>query len=130
MNADENAIRNVVAQWHRATAASDVDTVLGLMSEDAVFLVPGKPPIKGRSTFEKGLRSLFKSHSVDSTGEVLECVVSGGLGYCLTQLTVRLTPLSGGKADVRTGSALSIFRKQADGSWVLVRDANLLPPAT
>ena len=130
MNADENAIRNVVAQWHRATAASDVDTVLGLMSEDAVFLVPGKPPIKGRSTFEKGLRSLLKSHSVDSTGEVLECVVSDDLGYCLTQLTVRMTPLSGGKADVRTGSALSIFRKQAGGSWVLVRDANLLPPAT
>lgn len=55
MNADEQAIRNLVAQWHRATAAGDVDTVLGLMDEGAVFLVAGRPPMKGRSTFEKGL---------------------------------------------------------------------------
>jgi len=28
----------------------------------------------------------------------------------------------------RLGSALSIFRKHADGRWLLSRDANLLPP--
>ena len=39
MNADEQTIRNLVAQWHRATAAGVVDTVLGLMSEDVVFLI-------------------------------------------------------------------------------------------
>ena len=127
MNADGQAIRNLVAQWHRATAAGDVDTVLGLMDEDAVFLVAGRPPMKGRSTFGKGLRGLLKSHRVESTGTVQEVQVSGDLAYCWTMLTVRMTPLSGGGANERTGSALSILRKQASGSWVLVRDANLLP---
>jgi uncharacterized protein (TIGR02246 family) len=129
VNADERAIRDVVAQWHRATAAGDVDTVLRLMSEDVVFLVPGKPPMKGRSTFEKGLRALLKSHRVDSSGEVQEVQVSGDLAYCWSLLTVRMTPVSGGDANVRSGSTLSIFRKQASGTWALVRDANLLPPA-
>lgn len=129
MNADEQAIRNVIAQWHRATAAGDVDTVLGLMSEDVVFLVPGKSPMKGRSTFEKGLRGLLKSHRVDSTGEVQEVEISNDLAYSWTLLTVRMTPLSGGRANVRSGSTLSILRKQANGAWVLVRDANLLAAA-
>ena len=84
MNADEQTIRDLVAQWHRATAAGDVDTVLGLMSEDAVFLVSGKPPMKGRSTFEKGLRGLLKSHRVDSAGDIQEVEVSGDLAYCWT----------------------------------------------
>ena len=44
MSTDEQAIRNLVEQWHRATAAGDVDTVLGLMAEDVVFLMAGKPP--------------------------------------------------------------------------------------
>lgn len=130
MNADEQTIRNLVAQWHRATAAGDVDTVLGLMSEDVVFLVPGKPPMQGRSTFEKGLRGILKSHRIDSRGEVQEVEVSDDLAYCWILLTVGMTPLSGGDANVRSGSALSIFRKQSNGSWTLVRDANLLPPAS
>ena len=129
MNADEKAIRDVVALWHRATAAGDVDTVLGLMVEDVMFLVAGKPPMEGRATFEKGLRGLLKTHRVESTGEVQEVRVCGDLAYCRTFLKVRMTPLSGGPAMDRSGSTLSIFGKQADGAWRLVRDANLLPPA-
>ena len=130
MTADEQAIRTVIIQWHRATAAGDVDAVLPLMSEDVVFLVAGKPPMKGRSTFERGLRNLLKSHSLDSGADIQEIDVSRDLAYCWTLLTVRMTPLSGGDATVRSGSTLSIFRKQTNGSWVLVRDANLLPPAS
>jgi uncharacterized protein (TIGR02246 family) len=127
VKADEQSIRDVVAQWHRATSAGDVDTVLGLMTEDVVFLVAGKPPMKGRSNFEHGLRGLLKSHRVESSGDVREVRVSGDLAYCWTSLTVRMTPLAGGAANERSGSALSIFQKQPDGSWKLVRDANLLP---
>jgi len=101
MNADEQTIRNLVSQWHRATAAGDVDIILGLMSEDVVFLVPGKPPMQGRSTFEKGLRGLLKSHRIDSRGDVQEVEVSDDLAYCWTLLTVRMMPLSGGDANVR-----------------------------
>jgi uncharacterized protein (TIGR02246 family) len=129
MTTDEQAIRNLVAKWHRATAAGDVDSILGLMAEDVVFLVAGKPPMKGRSSFEKGLRGLLKSHRVESSGDVQEVLVSGDLAYCWTLLKVRVTPLAGGSANERSGSTLSILRKQANGSWVLARDANLLPSA-
>jgi uncharacterized protein (TIGR02246 family) len=108
----------------------DVDTVLSLMAEDVTFLVAGKPPMQGRSAFAKALRKVLASHSIESTGEVQEVVVSESLAYCWTRLTVRTEPRSGGETNERTGSALSIFRKQVNGSWLLVRDANLLPAAT
>ena len=126
MSPDEQAIRTLVSLWHTATAAGDVDTVLTLMAEDVVFLVPGHPPIRGRSTFERGLRSLLAQNRIESTNEVQEVEVSGKRAYCWTNLTVRVVSLSGAAATVRTGSALSILRKQADGRWVVVRDANLL----
>lgn len=122
---EEQAIRDLVARWHRATGAGDVDTVVSLMADDVVFLVPGQPPMKGRSSFERGLRALLTQHRIESTGEVREVEVSGSLAYCWN---VRIVPLSGGNAKVRSGSALSILRKQATGSWVLARDANLLAP--
>lgn len=130
MNSDERRIRDLIAQWHRATAAGNVDAVLRLMSKDVVFLVPGKPPMQGRDQFEKGLRALLQSHRIESSGKVEEIRVADDLAYSWTSLTVRVTPLAGGEAVERSGSALSIFRKQADGiSWLLVRDANLLTPA-
>ena len=128
MTSDEHAIRDLVALWHRATVAGDVDTVLSLMAEDVVFLVAGRPPMRGRSSFERGLRGLLAKHRIESTGEVQEVDVSGGLAYCWTELTVRIVPLSGGNPATRAGSALSILRKQGSGSWVVVRDANMLPP--
>lgn len=70
MSTDEQAIRNLVALWHSATASGDVDTILGLMAEDVVFLVAGQPPMRGRSSFERGLRGLLTQHRIESTGDV------------------------------------------------------------
>ena len=127
MTSDEQAIRDLVALWHSATAIGDIEAILGLMAEDVVFLGSGRPPMRGRSSFASALRKLLTTHRIESTGEVKEVVVSGDLAYCWTELTVRVVPQSGGGAATRAGSALSILRKQADGSWVVVRDANMLP---
>jgi uncharacterized protein (TIGR02246 family) len=40
MGEDERAIRELIATWMRASAAGDLDTVLGLMSDDVVFTRP------------------------------------------------------------------------------------------
>ena len=126
MNVDEQAVRSLVARWHGATAAGDVDSVLPLMSEDVVFLIAGHPPMRGRGTFEQGLRGMLAGHRIETTHEIREIVVSGELAYCWAWLTVLVTPRAGGDSVHRSGSALSILRKQADGAWLLVRDANLL----
>jgi uncharacterized protein (TIGR02246 family) len=130
MSADEQAIRDLVTLWHKATAEGDVDTVLGLMAEDVVFLVAGKPPMRGRSSFEQGLRALLTEHRIESSGDIQEIEVSGNLAYCWSHLTVRVVSLAGGKPTLREGNALSILRKLATGSWVIARDANLLPPGS
>ena len=125
MNADEKAIRGVIQRWHDATAAGKVEEVLPLMDEDVVFLVAGKPPMKGRAAFEKGLRSLLAGHTIRSSGDVQEVEVSGDLAYARTNLSITVTPLAGGQPNSYSANALSVFRKQSGGNWVLVRDANL-----
>lgn len=126
MSTDEQSIRKLVNTWHTATAAGDIEAVLKLMTEDVVFLVAGQPPMKGRSTFEAGLRGLLALHRIESTCEIQEIEVSGTLAYCWSVLKVQITSKAGGKPVIRTGSAMSILRKQAHGSWAVVRDANLL----
>jgi ketosteroid isomerase-like protein len=41
----------------RATAEGDLETVLSLIAEDAIFLLPDQPPMRGREAFAGALRS-------------------------------------------------------------------------
>ena len=126
MTDDEQSIRTLVATWHDSTAAGNVDGVLPLMADDVVFLVAGRPPMRGRAAFEKGLRSLLATHRIRSEFVIEEIEVAGALGYCWSTLKVTMTPVAGGAPSTRSGPALSILHRQDDRSWVIVRDANLL----
>lgn len=51
MTDDERAIRELVSTWMRASETGDVNTVLSLMADDVIFMVPGREPWKGIHTF-------------------------------------------------------------------------------
>jgi uncharacterized protein (TIGR02246 family) len=123
---DEQAIRDLIAEWMRARKAGDWRAVSRLMTEDLVFLVAGQPPMKGREAFGAGFQAMQGKVQIDGKSETQEIQVSGNLAYCWTKLAVTITPLAGGEAKRRSGYTLSVFRKEPQGNWVLARDANLL----
>lgn len=124
MNSDEKAIRDLVAIWMEATKAGDTDSILGLMADDAKFLVAGHPPF-GKEAFKAAAKDpSAASVEFDGQAEILELNILGDWAYTLTSLTVT-TRQAGYKDLVRTGHTLSILKKQS-GRWLLYRDANLL----
>jgi uncharacterized protein (TIGR02246 family) len=124
MERDEQAIRDLIATWLAASKAGDTKTVLSLMAADVVFLVPGQPPMRGKSAFAAAQGAL-NDLDIDATSEIQEIEVSGDWAYSWTKLTVVVTPRKGGASVKRSGHTLSVLRKQ-NGAWVLFRDANLL----
>ena len=125
MNADEQAIRDLIETWMAASKAGDLTTVLSLMADDVVFMVPGRPPF-GKEEFaasSKGMAGV----QIDGTSEIVELDVLGDWAWMRNRLRIKITP-PGGKAIVRSGYTLTILRKQSAGQWVIARDANLLAP--
>jgi uncharacterized protein (TIGR02246 family) len=104
----------------------DLTALLSMISEDAVFLAAERAPLRGRAAFAQDLAAITDSHTIQSSAEIEEVLVSDDLACCWATLTVTTTPLEGGVPVVRSGPVLSIFRKELDGHWVLVRDANML----
>lgn len=124
MKDDEQAIRDLVANWLSASKAGDMEKVLSLMADDVVFLVAGHPPMRGKAAFaatQSGLAEI----DMDATSEIQEIKVLGDWAYLWTDLTVVMTPKKGGAPIKRAGNTLSILKKQ-DGAWVIFRDANML----
>lgn len=97
MQNDEEEIRQLVSTWMAASKVGDVETVLSLMADDVVFLVPGQAVMR-KADFAAATRA------------------QSGQGA---------PQFDGAQPMTRAGHTLSILNKQG-GKWVLARDANLL----
>ena len=124
MNHDEQAIRELIETWLRASKEGDHETVLSLMADDAVFLIAGHPPMRGKAEFAAAQRAMAE-FAIDGRSKIQEIKVLGEYAYCWTELDVTVTPRAGGTAMKRSGNTLSIFHKR-NGRWLLFRDANML----
>ena len=129
MHSDEQEIRQLVATWIAATKAGDIETVLSLMADDVVFLLPGQPPMVGKSTFAAAAKahSNQQAPQFDGTSEIQEIQVLGDWAFMWTKLSVVVTQPGNAAPMRRAGHTLSILNKQ-NGKWVLARDANMLAP--
>jgi uncharacterized protein (TIGR02246 family) len=123
MSEDERAIREVIAAWMSASEAGDVDTVLNLMADDVVFLVPGREPF-GKREFAAAARTMSGAR-LKARNEIRELSVLDGWAYLRSYIEVEMVP-PGGSLVRRAGYTLTILRKEADGRWRIARDANLL----
>ena len=128
MATDEEQIRQLVGTWMTATRTGDVDTVLDLMADDVVFLVPGKAPM-GKREFEAAARAqaTHTAPTFDGSSDIQEIRVTRDWAFMWTRLQVTATPPDGSPALHLAGHTLTVLRKER-GRWVLARDANLLMP--
>ena len=128
MGSDEQQIRQLVETWMTATRTGDVDTVLGLMTEDVVFLVTGRAPMR-KAEFAAAARAQASGSSptFDGKSDIQEIKVVGDWAFMWTRLDVVATPPDGSATVRRAGHTLTVLRKE-NGRWLLARDANLLSP--
>ena len=123
MSPDERAIRDLVDTWMKASRAGDTETVLSLMSDDVVFMVPGREPF-GKQTFATNSRSMDGAR-LEGTADIRELEVLGDWAFIRGYLEVTMTPQDAPPVS-RSGYTLTLLRKGPDGQWRLARDANLL----
>jgi uncharacterized protein (TIGR02246 family) len=123
MTDDERAIRGMVEQWLAASRAHDLDTLLSLMTDDVIFMVPDSKPF-GKERFAANAATM-KDVKVEAAGTIEELQVLGDWAYLRNFVEVSITPPNG-VISRHSGYTLTILRRQPDGRWQLARDANLV----
>ena len=122
---DERQIRKLVDSWIAASNARNLPALMDMMTDDVVFMTPGRGPF-GKAEFAADSQRM-KSVTIDARAQVQEIEVFGPRAYIRNHIRVELT--SPGQAPRRmSGYAMSILRKEADGRWRIARDANLVAP--
>jgi uncharacterized protein (TIGR02246 family) len=119
---DKQAIETVIERWMAATKAGDLDAVLKLMSDDAIFTVPNREPF-GKEQFAEGFVQISKM-KLRGKSEVLELEVFGDYAWTRNRIQIAMENPDGETIE-RQARTLTIYKREGDGEWRLFRDANL-----
>jgi len=128
---DLQSIQRLTEDWTAAVRAKDILRLTDMVTEDAVFLPPGFPPIRGKQAVEAMYNSFFPQFSsVEQTATLEEVEVAGDLAYAWGTESFVLVPMTGGSPIEMQGKGMSILRRQPDGSWKFARGINNSAPRT
>jgi ketosteroid isomerase-like protein len=126
------ALMALDAHFSDEVAAKGFAAFDGFFADDAVYLPTFEPRVEGKKAIMESFRPLFGDHTLKLTWVPLraEVAASGDLGW--TTGSYELTRLDEqGAPHVRRGKYVTIWRRQADGSWKAVLDGGNpdTPPA-
>jgi ketosteroid isomerase-like protein len=126
---DARALREgEAAAFIRDWSGKDVDRIVDHYSDDGSVMVPNLPIITGKDAMRKALKDVLADPNWSLALEIAQVEVSksGDLGYVRGTYVNSMTDPAGKKKAKVTekGKFLTVFRKQAGGSWKAVQDMN------
>jgi ketosteroid isomerase-like protein len=106
-----------------AINSNDLDTVLGVLTDDVVYLSAHEAPMVGKAAVRPWLEGYLKTYRTHWDKPVKEFIVNGAWAFERYSYTSTDTPIAGGDAVTDTGWGLVIYHRDADGKWRVARDA-------
>ena len=89
MTDDEGQIRKLVESWIAASKARDLPALLDMMTDDIVFMTPGRSPF-GKAEFAADSERMT-GMPVDASAEVQEIEIFGSRAFIRNHIRAELT---------------------------------------
>jgi ketosteroid isomerase-like protein len=121
--AEGEKLMQISREWSKTAATGSIEKTLSYWADDAVVLSPGQPPIKGKNSIREMVQGTSKIPGFKISWEPLSVSVSksGDLAYMIEQNQITFND-SLGKPITEFNKGVTIWRKEADGSWKNVVD--------
>jgi len=126
--ATRNALLDADRAFNRATAARRTDGWMEFIADDGQ-MIRSTGTITGRAAIREAMAKAFADTAFSLTWEPLQADAGGAgdLGYTNGRYEARFRDAKGSPV-ARTGRYLTVWKKQADGSWKVVRDIGVQDP--
>lgn len=122
--ADLQAVKDVEAAWVKDAAAKDADKWASYYTDDASGLFPGAPTVTGKAAIKAALTPYLSDPNFSLTFQSTRAMASkgGDMVYSEGTYSMTITNPKTKKPMMDKGKYLTVFTKQADGSWKAVAD--------
>jgi uncharacterized protein (TIGR02246 family) len=118
------AVNEVEAAWVKDFATKDADKSVSHFAEDGCGLYPGAGILNGRAAIKAATAAYFADPSFSMTFQSTKVMASkgGDMAYSQGTYTMTMTNPKTKKPMTDKGKYLTVYTKQADGSWKAVAD--------
>lgn len=123
---DGEAVRQAFAAFNADIAARKLDSIRGHYASDAVMVIPGQAPFKGIDA----IMADYEAYAADPAGkyvpgaETTQVSSGGDLAYGQVNYQSTFTNKDTKAVETVNRYNLTVYKKQADGSWKVVQDIN------
>ena len=114
--ADLQAIKRQEAAWSKDCATKDVAKITSYYADDATLLLPNSPIVHGISGIKSAFTGIAQDPHFSLSFQGDKAEVAGNLGYTQGHYAMTVSDPKG-NAFNDTGKYLTVWKKQADGSW-------------
>ena len=105
-------------------SAEDLDGWLELWADNGIIQMPfGAPRVVGRDQLRSSNAATLAGADFVASIKNLDVGSDGDLAYASGVYTMEITPTDGSPKWTLDAKYLSVFRRQANGDWKLIRDA-------
>jgi ketosteroid isomerase-like protein len=118
---ETDAILAADAAWLKVYQAKDLAKSVGFCDEQGSMLVTGAPIATGKDAIAKLIAEDFAHDNIEWHANKVGVSRSGDLGYTSGTTGMSFKDASG-KTVVYKGKYLTVWKKQADGSWKVLYD--------
>src|SRR4029079_405967 len=115
---DQSAIRDRTAGFVKAFNGKDVPQLLGIYTENSVFMPPNQPIIRGRDALKTFYDELFAAGATNLKMDVTEVSGHGPLAYESGTYEMDVKPKPGAGVEHDRGKYLFILRRM-NNTWRL-----------
>jgi len=124
--ADVKAVQDVEAAWVKDIAAKDPGKVANYFAEVGSFLLANAPVIKGRENIQAVWKQVMADPNFSLTFQSTQAEASkgGDLAYTMGTYSMTTSAPKGKKTLTDKGKYVTVFQKQADGTWKVVADVS------
>lgn len=121
--AEGEKLMQLSRDWSKSASTDSIEKTLSYWADDAVVMSPGQPPIQGKNAIREMVQSMSKIPGFHISWEPLSVEVSrsGDMAYMIEQNQVTVND-SLGRTITEHNKAVTIWKKQPDGSWKNVVD--------
>jgi uncharacterized protein (TIGR02246 family) len=128
--AEGEKVMQLSKEWSKTIATKDVDKIVSYWADNALLMQEGQPPLQGKHAIREMVEESFKipGFSISWQPQSVEVSDNGDMAYLIENAQVLFTD-STGKAITIHNKAVTIWRKQPDGSWKNVVDISTADPS-
>jgi uncharacterized protein (TIGR02246 family) len=121
--AEGEKLMSLSREWSAVAGTGDIEKTLGYWADDATVMSPGQPAIKGKEGIRAMVEGMSKIPGFKISWEPLSVSVSksGDMAYLVEQNQVTVSDSSGNPI-TQYNKAVTVWRKEADGTWKNVID--------